>query len=45
MKRSLIKFGCAAVLSMSTAIVVVNAQDTTAKQVVVNSDGSYSVIE
>jgi len=45
MKQSLIKFSCAAVLSMSTAMVAVNAQDTTAKQVVVNSDGSYSVIE
>lgn len=45
MKRSLMKFGCAAVLSMSTAFVTANAQDTTSKQVVVNPDGSYSVIE
>lgn len=45
MKQGLIKFGCAAILSISTGFVAVNAQDTTAKQVVVNPDGSYSVIE
>ncbi|MEJ7849316.1 MAG: hypothetical protein WKF92_14645 [Pyrinomonadaceae bacterium] len=45
MKRSLRKFACATVLSMSSAFIAVNAQDTTAKQVVVNPDGSYSVIE
>lgn len=45
MKRSLLKFACGAVLAMSSAYVAVNAQDTTTKQVVVNPDGSYSVIE
>lgn len=46
MKSSLLKFGCAAVLSIGS-ISIVAAQDTTTtkKEVVVNRDGTYTVIE
>ncbi len=47
MKRNLMKFGCAAVLLVGSTSIAM-AQDTTSttkKEVVVNSDGSYTVIE